>query len=417
MMFWQSPVAAARIDALEPPQAQALAPWQDKTLQAALFALGLFLPYSTAGVSLAMAALLVLALCSARSVWALRPWREPTVAIGLVLIAYIAIHTLVSTGLTPRGGSAINKYQELLMLPVLFALFRLTSRPQVFIWGTAVGAVGYAIAYWFGSDVPTLEASFDQKRISAGFVLTVFSFVLVDLARTARYRWLWLSAAIILAATALFRVEGRTGHMVLLVLAGVAAWIYSPRKWRLVAIVAVPAVVLALAWASPAVQKRIGETWSVLRTARPDGETSTGIRIGLTASGFGVARENMPFGVGYARYAQAQEEFVQRRHGTDPTWQKAVGQPWVHIPNPHNEYLMQAAGGGAIPLLLFIAWLAAPMLKRRTVQPASALLPAVVLAFAVGCTVNSLLLDFIEGHFYVALLAWLLARESPGRAP
>jgi heptosyltransferase-3 len=38
-----------------------------------------------------------------------------------------------------------------------------------------------------------------------------------------------------------------------------------------------------------------------------------------------------------------------------------------------------------------------------------AALAGVALAFAVGCVFNSLLLDFMEGHLYVTLLAWLLA--------
>ena len=33
------------------------------------------------------------------------------------------------------------------------------------------------------------------------------------------------------------------------------------------------------------------------------------------------------------------------------------------------------------------------------------------MAFAVGCLFNSMLLDFVEGHFYIALLAWLLAEN------
>jgi hypothetical protein len=48
------------------------------------------------------------------------------------------------------------------------------------------------------------------------------------------------------------------------------------------------------------------------------------------------------------------------------------------------------------------------------------MLAGLCLAFAIGCLFNSMLMDFVEGHLYTALLAWLLARrhEKPdGPAP
>ena len=67
---------------LSAPMPQRLAGWRDTALQAALFTLGVFLPFSSAGVSLSLAAILVLALGAAPAVWRCRPWREPTVASG-----------------------------------------------------------------------------------------------------------------------------------------------------------------------------------------------------------------------------------------------------------------------------------------------------------------------------------------------
>ena len=45
------------------------------------------------------------------------------------------------------------------------------------------------------------------------------------------------------------------------------------------------------------------------------------------------------------------------------------------------------------------------------VSAASGAVGSVALAFATGCLFNSLLLDFVEGHFYGALMAWLLVRR------
>jgi len=35
------------------------------------------------------------------------------------------------------------------------------------------------------------------------------------------------------------------------------------------------------------------------------------------------------------------------------------------------------------------------------------------LAFALGGLFNSLLMDFVEGHLYIGLLAWLMAGMRP----
>jgi heptosyltransferase-3 len=49
--------------------------------------------------------------------------------------------------------------------------------------------------------------------------------------------------------------------------------------------------------------------------------------------------------------------------------------------------------------------------------PVGGTLGGIALAFAVGCLFNSMLLDFVEGHFYVALLAWLLAENRYAPQP
>ena len=90
---------------------------------------------------------------------------------------------------------------------------------------------------------------------------------------------------------------------------------------------------------------------------------------------------------------------------------------WASSENAHNEYLMQAAAGGLPALLLFVAWLMAPVavLWRRPHERAgpAGTLACIALAFAIGCLFNSLLLDFIEAHLYGALVAWLMARQEP----
>lgn len=392
---------------LQPP-APSLARPLDAALAAALAALGFFLPFSTAGVSLSLAALALLALPTAPALWRSAPWRDPVMATGLLLLAYIALHTLLTSGLTPAAGQAINRYHELLMAPVLFALLRLVSARRAFFRGLACGAVAYAAAHWLAALSLPLPIDLASRRISAGFGLALCAFVFLDQARASARPWLLRSAAAFLALTVLFAIDGRTGHVLVLVLTAVAAWQHSPPRWRWGAVIAVPLALAALSLGSTAVQSRLGETLG--RSDSPEGTlTSTGIRVELLRNGLALARQHAAFGAGFARYQEIHEQAAQARYGADPARRHLLQDSWVHAPNPHNEYLMQLVGGGVVALALFVAWLLLPVLRGGPMRGA---LVGVSLAFAVGCLLNSSLMDFTEGHLYVALLTWLLAQAA-----
>ena len=389
--------------------------WRDAATQAALAALGLVLPYSSAGVSMLLGVLLLLALCSLGTMRRTEAWREPTALIGLLLFAYIALHTLLDGPWTPAGASAVNKYHELLLFPVLLALVGSTTRPQAFLWGLAAGSLGYAVAHWLSLWVPGLEAELSPRRISGGFCLALSAYLLLH--ENGRWAWLWRGIAAVLALTVLTRIDGRTGLVVLLLLAVWTVWRQSPRHWRLPSATAVGLVVVLLAVASPPVNKRLQETWAGITSMRLDTGTSTSIRLALLTNGWTVAADHQPLGVGYGRYAEFHEPVARQRLSREPGWKPANASWEVLSNNPHNEYLLQLACGGLPALLLFLGWLAAPALRRDPDGRAPPALVGVVIAFGFACLFNSLLLDFVEGHYYMAVLAFLLARERRATAP
>ena len=400
--------------ALRSPRLGPVEPLPRRVEQAGTITLGIMgfmLPGSVAGVSLCMAALLVLTLIAAPRLWRQAPWREPTMAVGLVLLAFIALHTLVTTGWSGRG--AVNRYHELLLAVVLLAWFRAIRGRDAFLWGLTLGGAVLCTLFWVGPFVPSLPPDeLELRRISAGFVLAVSSLVLLVESGRMKSPWAWRAAALFLALTVLFRIDSRTGHLVMLVLVALAAWLASPPRWRVPAAVSLTALALAIAQLSPVVKERALETWTVLQDPQPDVVTSTGIRRALLGGAVAIAQDHYTTGVGYARYAEAHEATVTKLHGADPAWTEALRAPWVRSSNPHNEYLMQLAGGGVLGLALFLAWLGLPLLRRSAHGRGSLLLTAAVSSFAVSCLFNSALMDFVEGHFYASLLAWLLARQS-----
>lgn len=378
------------------------------TLAGALFALGLFLPFSTAGVSLSMAVLLLLCLLAPRRLWATAPWRQPMLLAGVLLLAYIALHTLAISGVPRVAGTEANRYHELLMLPLLWGLLHLSHKPRLLFLGFATGCVVYAGMHWVAPYVPKLAAWLGPRRISSGFALAIGAFLLYEHARLGLLpRRAAYAASAFLAGTAIFANDGRTGHVLVLLLLGCVAWRSAPRRWRLVVAITVVLASALVASLSTAVRSRFHETLNA--TAASAEPSSTAIRVMLLRNGAAVAREHYLLGTGWPTYSTAYER-VSIANGDPPGY-------WRRSENPHNEYLMQLGAGGLPALALFLTWIALPLyaaLRPGTQDPrAAGMLACVALAFAAGSLFNSLLLDFTEGHIYAALAAWLLAWRRP----
>ena len=388
-------------------------------LTATLALLGFFLAFSSAGVAIAEFLLLLLVLARPRVLVRAEVWRDPVMAIGLALLAYIALHTLAASGADRDSVRAINQYQELLLAPVLAALLLRSHDRQVLLGAFAAGCLFLALLYWSVMVEPEMRHVVGERRISAGFALSVAAFLLVLRARGHPHGWWLRGLAAFLTLTVLFALNSRTGYILVLVLAACAAWLHAPRGWRWMAVLAGPLIVLVLALSSESMEDRVSETLAGSQPAGATGEfTSTTIRIELIRISSDLVRRHWLTGAGYANYEAAHERAAGERYpGLTPqeTERRAL---WMRSSNPHNEYVMQLAGGGIVALALFVAWLGAIGWRAASARrPAGAVLAGLTLAFAIGCLFNSLLLDFIEGHVFVALLALLVAecRDAAGR--
>jgi O-antigen ligase len=370
-----------------------------KLLAGLLAALGAFLPFSTAGVSIVLGVLVLMLPLAGLQPWREGFWRRPVFASGLLLLAYIVLRSVAEAGWQPHAAKLANHYHELLMIPLLWLLMRAGQGRRAFLYGLMAGAFALALVHWL-----PLPADWANKlalrRISAGFGLSLCAFVFFEEARNGVLpRRLAYALVAFLAVTVAALVQARTGYVTLALLTALAAWRAMPRRWRWVSVVVV--VVAAALMAT---------LMSSLREKRGDTAISNRIRAEFLHNGLEVTREHWLFGAGWGGYGKAYAE-VAARNGAP------ADALWAQSENAHNEYLMQAAAGGAPALLMFLAWLAIPVagLWRRSPQeragPAGTL-ACVALAFAVGCAFNSLLLDFIEAHLYGALLAWLLARQD-----
>lgn len=400
-----------RISTVALPPLAPVPSWWQGCVSAALASLGLFLPFSSAGVSISLGVLAVLAAAQPRRIWHAAPWKDPVMAAGLLLLGYIAVHTLWVTGANVATMHTVNRYQELLLAPLLLALLRDVRHREVFLRGVVTGAVLLALAHWAALVAPAYAYLLNSRRISAGFGLAICAFLVLMRGHSRDKPWRARALAAFLALTVIFAIDGRTGHVVLLVLAGCAGWFHSPRRWRLAGALGAPLVALALALSSSAVNTRLQETIAGSQLG-PDGAlTSTGIRIQLARLAFDLSRQYALTGAGFANYPTVHEQAAQRRYGGNPATEPYLHSGWVRASNPHNEYVMQLVGGGIVSLALFLAWLGLAAREAARARPRTGTtLAGIVLAFGVGCLFNAMLLDFVEGHLYMALLACLLAQ-------
>jgi ADP-heptose:LPS heptosyltransferase/O-antigen ligase len=384
-------------------------------LSAALGVFAFFLPFSSAGVSLALGALIALAAVRPRAIRGSQPWKEPAMAAGLALLAYIAAHTLWTSGLSMTTLHTVNHYNELLLAPLVLALLQGARQRRVFINGLIAGGVLLALAHWASLVVPSLAAMLSSRRISAGFALAVCAFIVLLRARGKPHPWPARALAAFLASTVVFAIDGRTGQIVLLVVASCAAWLHSPPRRRWLAAVIAPLLVLTLAMSSNTMSGRIAE----MLDGTPAGTvaaSSTAIRIELLRVATDLVRRHGATGAGFANYSVVHEQAARARYGADPATAANLQAHWIRSTNPHSEYLMQWISGGVASLALFLAWLGLTLRQGLQARaPAGGMLVGVTLAFAVACLFNSLLLDFVEGHFYVGLMAWLLAESRAAR--
>jgi heptosyltransferase-3 len=402
---------------LPPPAGMAGKAWSGAALVGTAL-LGFFVPFSTAGISLASALLLLLVLLRPRQLWALQPWREPVFAVGLALLAWIALHTAWVTGLGAEGRTTINRYHELLLAPLLFAALLDARRQRAFFIAFTAGLVLLAVGYWVVAFAPQLPLArgMAARRISAGFGLALGALLLLLHAQGATRPWPLRAVAAFLAATVVFAMDGRTGHVLIAILGGYATWTLAPRRWRLALAVAAPLAVLAVALVgSNAFKSRLQETMQSQHAITAPPQTSTEIRVAFARMALDLAGRYGLAGAGYANYSAVHEAAARERYGRDPATAAYLEGEWVRTPNPHNEYAMQLVGGGVAGLGLFLAWLLSTCLRARGLATTAAtrrtasMLTGAVLAFAVGSLFNSLLMDFVEAHLYVSVLAALLA--------
>ena len=386
-------------------------------------ALGFSIPISVALDNVLLLALLLLWLAGGRY---REKWRSvsanPVALAALALWAWLALSLAWSGALTPDSLRAFNKYSDLLYLALLVWPMRERETRRLalraFSWGCALTLLASYALYlglvppssWLHGDSGN-PAAF-KLHLTHNILMAAAAFLYAQLARHAqgpRLRLLYAALAAAAVFNVLFMVQGRTGYLVLAVL--IVAFVAGEwRGRRLLAAAALAIALFSVAYAtSPPLHQRIGQGLAELSAWRAGqavaADNSIGLRLEFYRNTINLVREHPLLGVGAGGFASA---YAERVNGTG----------MVATRNPHNQYLLLAAQGGAVGLALFVyllyaQWRFAPRLPGGLERN---LARGLVLTMALACLLNSLLIDHTEGLYFAWLSALLFGGLSAAPA-
>ncbi len=371
---------------------------------------GITIPVSVAADHIAMVLFLAAWLLSGRIAPVAAAVRDvPVAAAATLLLALLFVGGLWGPGTIAEYTHYLGKDKELLFVALWLPCFvdPVWRRRAIAAFMSMIGimlVLSYASAFGIfelvGFGRGTDNHTVFKNQITHNYLMAFGAFLfavraLLPNLATVR-RAVFAGVAVLAAINVLTMVKGRTGYVVLVVLA--AYLVASRLRWRGRIAVALAGMlaVAALFSMSDKFRDRIDSVVIEARGWKPgtSSTTSIGQRLNFYSTTVGMIARRPLIGAGTGGFEAAYTEQVQ---GTETPPSK----------NPHNQYLLVTGQLGVMGLaafvgLLVVAWRGAVRLPTSLEQDMAR---GLVLAMATGCLFNSLLLDHTEG----TLFCWLLA--------
>jgi O-antigen ligase len=396
-----------------------------------LFALlfALVLPLSTALTSLLSAGVIVWAMLHWRA--CLNCWSELHRQPLFVAMLTLCLVVLVSTTITLASGiddptETLGKHSKWLLFFPLLALFRASETRRMAFAGFGLGVLASLLtslySAWSGqlllNAMPGDYSTF-RTHTYHNIFLAIGCFALVsgllDPLSKRLPTWLaWLGWLMVVLALydILFLVKGRTGQIVLLLLAGLLL-LGLPRRLRLIVLtLGLTGVFIVVFSDSSALHVGFATMLDDLRDY-PHGNraTSTGLRLDFYQGTWQFIQTAPLFGHGTGSFTAGYADLIAK-----------LNSPLAATDNPHSDYLFFWSENG-LPGLLAIVGLYASLMYTGFRYAQCGLprltglwLSALGISYSFTSLGNSFLLDHTSGMVFVVLLAALLASAEPSYA-
>lgn len=382
--------------------------YAERAAQWAAAAIGASIPISVALDNVLLAVVLCgwLLACRFQETWQ-GVASSRTLQGALILYGLLLAGTLYGERDPGDMARTLTRYLDLLFIPLFAVLLHDAALRRRALLGLAASlGLVLALSCLVAAGVPfpgsivigdAANPVVFKQYLTHGILLAYGAFLFVKLALAAAaplHRALWMAAALLAAANVMLMTQGRTGHLVLVVLALYLG--YGWRRWRGLAIAAgaMTATIAILVLSPGQFQQRYGLAGSGQPPTQAGvwAQGSNQQRMDFYRASLAIIEEHPLAGVGTGGFPRA---YADKTRGTHA----------VQTRNPHNEYLHITVQLGAIGLaaLLWLFWQHWRESTRLASPMECELSRGLLLAILVASLFNSALLDHTEGLLY----AWL----------
>ncbi|MCV6638755.1 O-antigen ligase family protein [Candidatus Albibeggiatoa sp. nov. NOAA] len=373
--------------------------------RALLIAIGFSLPISTALPNLLFGLLLITTILHFGLSFPKIPisiTKNPIIWSSFSLLALMIIGSFYSAASYEAIIDNLKQYKEFLLIP----LFLYGFQDQIArAWGFKVflAAMGLTLALsifvaltnhsLFGLIHGDASNAFVFKNhITQGLLIVMSAYFVAVLAYQKRIWWPMVIVGLAIYDV-IFLTQGRTGYLILACLIVLFSW--QVLRWRgfLIGSLAVMILGITTYYTSSNLQHRVDKVIAGLKHQAAETD-SIQLRLNFYKHSWQLWQQQPIIGSGTGSFTQ----------------RYAVQEPSHPTSNPHSEYLMMAVQWGILGLGVFL-WFLYQLwylgLKLPKPQMAQGLFATIV----VGCLVNSLFLDFTEGHVFAYLIGIFYSDE------
>jgi O-antigen ligase len=218
----------------------------------------------------------------------------------------------------------------------------------------------------------------------------------------------WFAWTIFLAGLfdILFLVQGRTGHVILLLM---LIFVLTQWNWRKGGSISLAILLIGMPlvwWTSDTFRERVqlAEREASAFSIGSTNETSVGLRLGWYRD-TALIISNAPL-IGHGTGSFKTE---LRRHKGGPADLSVQASPVIATGNPHNDYLWFAVELGIVGVIALLAFFGSAIWTAKKSQKEQGWMASIIiLSIAIGSLANSFITDNVTGTGYIILLCALL---------
>ncbi len=398
---------------------------RQQILPACTILLGFTAPISVALDNLLLAVVLIAIFFNARAVWQIAT-QHVIARSAMLLFGILFIAMFYGTTPLKEAAGALGKYADLAFIPLFMLILStesyrryaqyafLASMALTLLLSYLVGLEILPIQHWMSEFSLVNNPVIFHSHITQNNMMAYAAFLALLQLRdgtSAGTKWAWGLFAVLAIVNVLFMVQGRTGHVILLVLLGWFAWSTLAQHmqkrnktlgWRqaIAVLLMLLSLVAVALFSSQRLHERAGLLVSEYQAWQPNHgkDTSTGQRLDFYYNGLQIVQQHPILGVGTGGFEAA---FAKQTQGANV----------LQTSNPHNEYLMITSQSGIFGLILLLylfytLWRYAPLLDTPSNRDAAR---GLVLAYMTNGAFNSALHDHADGLFFAFMAAALFA--------